>query len=175
MPDLVALHQQLGIPSDYASRHGFLPQPEADLASLVLISGVGAVPEIRLTQPAAAAWVHLRDAAANEGYTLLPLSGFRSVARQAEIIRKKTAAGQPMSAILAVNAAPGFSEHHTGCAVDVGTLGNAPFEEAFGETPEFRWLIDRARSFGFTLTYPRNNPHGIAYEPWHWRWNPDPL
>jgi D-alanyl-D-alanine carboxypeptidase len=22
------------------------------------------------------------------------------------------------------------------------------------------------------MSYPRGNPHGIVYEPWHWCWNP---
>ena len=43
-------------------------------------------------------------------------------------------------------------------------------EERFARTPEFRWLKKQAGRFGFQLSYPRNNPHGIAYEPWHWCW-----
>ena len=22
------------------------------------------------------------------------------------------------------------------------------------------------------MSYPRDNPHGIVYEPWHWCWQP---
>ena len=29
----------------------------------------------------------------------------------------------------------------------------------------------RAGDFGFALSYPRGNRHGIAYEPWHWCWS----
>ena len=32
------------------------------------------------------------------------------------------------------------------------------------------WLRTNAPRFGFHLSYPRNNPHGIGYEPWHWCW-----
>ena len=32
------------------------------------------------------------------------------------------------------------------------------------------WLVANAVRFGFALSYPRDNPHGIAYEPWHWCW-----
>ncbi|HLP25741.1 MAG TPA: D-alanyl-D-alanine carboxypeptidase family protein, partial [Acidobacteriota bacterium] len=35
---------------------------------------------------------------------------------------------------------------------------------------EFRWLKRHAGEFGFTLSYPKNNPHQIGYEPWHWCW-----
>ena len=47
---------------------------------------------------------------------LLIVSGFRSIEYQASLIRKKLNAGQSVSEILQVNAAPGFSEHHTGRA-----------------------------------------------------------
>jgi D-alanyl-D-alanine carboxypeptidase len=28
-----------------------------------------------------------------------------------------------------------------------------------------------AGDHGFRMSYPRGNPHGISYEPWHWRWH----
>ena len=65
-------------------------------------------------------------------------------------------------------AAPGHSEHHTGRAVDIATPGSRPLTEEFEDTDAFRWLTSRAVEFGFSLTYPRDNPWGIAYEPWHW-------
>ena len=52
--------------------------------------------------------------AAEDGVTLLIVSGYRSIDYQARLIRKKINAGQSVSEILAVNAAPGHSEHHTG-------------------------------------------------------------
>jgi D-alanyl-D-alanine carboxypeptidase len=67
-----------------------------------------------------------------------------------------------------VNAYPGHSEHHTGRAIDLGAPSVAPLEEEFENTPEFAWLRARAGSFGFQMTYPRSNVHGIVYEPWHW-------
>jgi len=32
-------------------------------------------------------------------------------------------------------------------------------------------LQKNARRFGYRLSYPRRNPHRIAYEPWHWCWH----
>ncbi len=116
----------------------------------------------------------MNAAAAADGIVLLPLSGFRSIARQAEIIRAKLAARQPLAQILRVNTAPGYSEHHTGRALDLGTPGDPPFEESFAQTPAFAWLMHHAAAFGFTLSYPRGNPHAIAFEPWHWCWHPAP-
>jgi len=165
------ISRSLGLPLNYATTRKLKPQREA--ARLVR---VGRAPDdgklIRLTPRAAAAWRRLREAAAREGIELLPLSGFRSVARQTEIIRAKLAAGQPLAAILRVNAAPGYSEHHTGRALDLGTSGHEKLDAGFARTAAFRWLARRAGEFGFRLSYPRRNRHGIAYEPWHWCWQP---
>ena len=70
--------------------------------------------------------------------------------------------------ILEVNTAPGYSEHHTGRAVDIATPGSRPLTEDFESTDAFRWLQAEATGFGFAMTYPRDNPWGIIYEPWHW-------
>ena len=67
-----------------------------------------------------------------------------------------------------MNAAPGYSEHHTGRAVDLTTPGTPPLLEAFERTAAFAWLERHAARFGFVMTYPRNNPLGVIYEPWHW-------
>ena len=46
-------------------------------------------------------------------------------------------------------------------------------EEDFENTGAFDWLSRRASQFGFHLSYPRDNPHGVIYEPWHWAWRED--
>lgn len=123
-----------------------------------------------LSRPATHAWRQLRDTALQDGVTLEAISGYRSHDYQLGIFRRKLARGQSIDEILAVNAAPGFSEHHGGHALDIGTPGEAPAEESFERTPAFAWLADHAGDFGFVMSYPRDNRHGIVYEPWHWRW-----
>ncbi len=112
----------------------------------------------------------MRTAAATDGAELQPLSGYRSVARQTKIIRQKIAAGITINEILRLVAAPGCSEHHTGRAIDIGSPENCALDENFARTPEYRWLRRHAARFGFRLSYPRRNAHGIGYEPWHWCW-----
>lgn len=119
----------------------------------------------------ARAWQRMQSAARVDGILLEAISGYRSHDYQLGIFRRKLARGLTVSEILAVNAAPGFSEHHGGQALDIGTPGEPPAEESFEETPAFAWLVERAGSFGFTLSYPRGNRHGIVYEPWHWCWH----
>lgn len=116
------------------------------------------------------AWNRMRSAAADDGVVLDAISGYRSHAYQMDIFARKRARGLGVDEILAVNAAPGFSEHHSGDALDIGTDDEPPAEESFERTAAFRWLSAHAGDFGFNLSYPRDNPHGIVYEPWHWRW-----
>lgn len=118
---------------------------------------------------AARAWRRMQAAALADGAALEAISGYRSHDYQLGIFRRKLARGLTVDEILAVNAAPGFSEHHAGTALDLGTPGEPPAEESFERTAAFAWLQRRAGEFGFVMSYPRDNPHGIVYEPWHWR------
>ncbi|MBP6534149.1 MAG: D-alanyl-D-alanine carboxypeptidase family protein, partial [Arenimonas sp.] len=116
----------------------------------------------------AQAWHRLRQAASADGVAIDAISGFRSQHYQMGIFRRKLARGLGINDILKVNAAPGFSEHHSGQAIDIGTSGEPAAEENFENTPAFEWLLGSAGGFGFHLSFPRGNPHGISYEPWHW-------
>ncbi len=160
------LHDKLGIPAGYGQDGG----PPGYVEALDLIEvGPNLVGRMqRLTPEAARQWQAMVDAAEADGVTLLIVSGFRSYEYQAALIRKKIDAGQVITDILEVNAAPGHSEHHTGLAVDIATPGARPLTEEFEKSAAFRWLEAYAANFGFTMSYPRNNPWGIIYEPWHW-------
>jgi D-alanyl-D-alanine carboxypeptidase len=124
--------------------------------------------EHRLTPAAAAAWRAMSAAALADGVTLKIVSAFRSIERQAEIVRAKRERGLSIDTILEVSAPPGYSEHHTGRAIDVTTDGVPALELEFERTAAFRWLLANAARFGFFLSYPEGNAHGYAYEPWHW-------
>ncbi|MGI9219829.1 MAG: M15 family metallopeptidase [Woeseiaceae bacterium] len=160
------LHKELGIHDDYGSDTGL--ESFAEAVELVEV-GPNLVGHMqRLTPQAAQQWSDMIRDAAKAKIQLLIVSGFRGVEYQADLIRKKIAAGQQIADILAVNTAPGFSEHHTGNAVDIATPGSRPLTEDFENTEAFQWLKAEAGQFGFSMTYPRDNPWGITYEPWHW-------
>lgn len=160
------LHTELGIPADYG-RDGTRPAYEE--ASALVEVGPNLVGRMqRLAPRAAQAWRDMQAAAEVDGIVLLIVSGYRSIDYQARLIRKKLNAGQTVSEILAVNAAPGHSEHHTGCAIDIATPGSRPLTEEFEDSEAFRWLTANAGRFGFSMSYPRGNPAGFIYEPWHW-------
>jgi D-alanyl-D-alanine carboxypeptidase len=162
--------EQLGISAEYLRDHGFVPIPEPADHDLRVIAATPR--EIRLVAPVAEAWSSLRDAALRDGIVLIPISGFRSVDYQADLFRRKLKAGKTVPEILAVNAPPGFSEHHSGRALDLATPDSPPLEEVFADTAAFKWLNLNANHFGFRMSYPRDNPQGFVFEPWHWCWGP---
>lgn len=156
----------LGISTELLTARGFRACEEA---SSLESAEVGADGRNHLLVPAAAeAWRRLKAAALVDGITLFIVSAFRSIDRQTEIVRRKLEAGLSVEDILTVCAPPGFSEHHTGRAIDISTPGCRALEIEFEQTAAFAWLSARAAEFGFYLSYPVGNNCGYQYEPWHW-------
>lgn len=158
----------LGVPRDYGRTRGLRRVREPRRLASIGRDTQGR--EQYLAPRAARAWAHMRDAAASAGVELEIVSAFRSIEYQLGILRRKLERGQSVDEILRVSAAPGYSEHHTGRALDITTPGYAALEEEFERSLAFAWLQKNAKLYNFTLSYPRGNRHGIAYEPWHWCW-----
>ena len=160
------LHKEIGIPADYrtACKLPVCKEP-VDL--------VDTEPDYynrpqKLTAEAHIAWTAMKQAAADKGVSLFLISAFRSYEYQRNLFKKKLAQGAQLNEILGVNAAPGYSEHHTGRAIDLSTINCPALEEEFEKTQAFEWLMRNSEEFGFTLSYPKDNPYGLNYEPWHW-------
>lgn len=167
--ELVARSRQMGVPRGYGRERGL--RIVAEPRTLAFIGyDISQRPQW-LIPDAARAWFAMRADAAKGLVELQVVSAFRSVEYQVGIIERKVARGLAMADILKVSAAPGYSEHHSGRALDVTTPGFAVLEEEFERSPAFAWLVRHAGGYGFALSYPRGNPHAIAYEPWHWCWH----
>ncbi len=67
---------------------------------------------------------------------------------------------------------PGYSEHITGLAVDLGGNGNFDLGDDFKDTPAYAWLIENCANYGFILRFPADKVDvtGVMYEPWHYRY-----
>ena len=156
----------LGLDESYGQRSGLALVAEP--ARLALAGFDRYRRPLWLGTAAARAWQLMQRSAYADGIVLEAISGYRSHDYQLGIFERKLARGQTVEQILNVNAAPGYSEHHGGNALDIGTPGEPPAEESFERTPAFAWLQANASNFGFHMSYPRDNPHGIVYEPWHW-------
>ncbi|MCH8866557.1 MAG: D-alanyl-D-alanine carboxypeptidase family protein [Proteobacteria bacterium] len=160
------LHAELGIPDDYGVD---VDQPVFYEAIDLVEVGPNLLGRMqKLTALAALRWQAMVAASTEDQITLLIVSGYRSIEYQGALIRKKLNAGQAIEEILRVNTAPGYSEHHSGQAIDIATPGSRPLTEDFESTDAFRWLEAEAGRFDFSMTYPRHNSWRIAYEPWHW-------
>ncbi len=156
----------LGISSELITARGVR---ECEEATTLDVAEVGADGRDHLLVPLAAeAWRSLKAAALADGIDLFIVSAFRSIYRQAQIVRRKLESGAAVESILTVCAPPGFSEHHTGRAVDLSTSGSRALEVEFDKTAAYAWLTQHAAEFGYYLSYPIGNVWGYQYEPWHW-------
>lgn len=157
---------ELNIPSTTAAERGLVLYQEAKELVLIVTDPNGRM--YHLEPNAAYAWFKMYEAAKSQNIDLSVVSAFRSVSRQADIIKRKLDRGLPLNQILMVSALPGYSEHHTGRAIDLVSAKGAPLEVEFEQTSCFDWLTRYANSYGFFMSYPRNNIFGYEYEPWHW-------
>jgi zinc D-Ala-D-Ala carboxypeptidase len=149
---------------------GHLTYSEAPAAELEVITSDG---QIRLRKSAAEAYQRMSADAAAAGVTLAPLSGFRSVSDQNQLFfRVKEERNQATANRAAVSAPPGHSEHHTGYALDIGdgTRPDTNLNESFETTAAHQWLVANAARYSFEISFPKDNPQGVSYEPWHWRY-----
>ncbi|MEH1847635.1 MAG: M15 family metallopeptidase [Nostoc sp.] len=148
---------------------GHLPYPEAPESELVTIF---ANRGIRMRKAAAQKFQEMVAAARSAGVILVPISGFRSVKDQVQLFFAEGAQRNQTPAVrAALSAPPGYSEHHTGYAVDIGD-GAVPatnLQTNFDNTKAYRWLQANAARFSFEMSFPKDNVQGVSYEPWHWR------
>lgn len=149
---------------------GHLPYQEAPESQLRPVNRDG---KIRLRQGAAEKFLQMQAAARADGVILTLISGFRSLKEQEYLFFGiKEQRNQETKKRAEVSAPPGYSEHHTGYAIDIGD-GRAPatnLNTSFENTAAFRWLKNHAARYSFELSFPPNNPQGVSYEPWHWRY-----
>lgn len=135
---------------------------EANPADLVTIEGGK-----QLHRDAAAAWSRLKAAAQRDGVNLTILSAYRSKAYQQGIVNRKKARGQSAKQIYYTSSHPGYSEHHTGFAVDFNSL-----EYSFENSKAYQWLDKNAKAQGWIQSFTRESSrtNGVSYEPWHWKY-----
>lgn len=127
---------------------------------------------MQVRDAAATALEQLNAAATKANIPVQVVSGYRSYDYQVSVYGNyvKTV-GQ--SAADQESARPGYSEHQTGMAVDLGAQnGTCTLEACFGTTPEGKWLAANAYLYGYILRYPADKIAitGYEYEPWHFRY-----
>lgn len=115
--------------------------------------------DIQLRAHVATALQQMINAANTEGVTqFIVMSGYRNLEEQQALYDE-------MGSSYAMK--PGYSEHHTGLALDIGST-----EGTMEVAPEGKWVANNAHRFGFVLRYPADKTAitGIEFEPWHLRY-----
>lgn len=115
----------------------------------------------------------LREDLLQSGIQIELESAYRSVARQKELIEELRAT-EGDDYVKNYAAVPGYSEHHTGLALDVTVVENGKAtNDVYGkwETP-YQKMHRKLAEHGFILRYPpgKTAVTGYAYESWHCRY-----
>lgn len=121
---------------------------------------------------AASALETMYAAAANEGVTLITCSSYRSASYQ-DTLYNNYVAMYGTAVADTISARPGYSDHQTGLAVDIGDHDQATvFTQAMENTVEGQWLYAHVHEYGFILRYPKGKEWitGYSFEPWHYRY-----
>ncbi len=116
----------------------------------------------------------LRDAT-NAGLKIWVSTGYRSFERQEQIFSRNVndaianglTKDEAFREVMRETSLPGYSEHHTGLAIDFNAA-----DIEFTETAEYSWLIEHSQNYGFILRYPQDkeNITGRPFEPAHFRY-----
>jgi len=163
---VASTHQLLGFSVEVAQRSRLELQFEPQ--QLVPV-GRGLYGRLHFLAPeAATAWRILDAAARADGIELKLVSSFRSVSYQARLIQNRLEDGIGKERVLYGMALPGYSEHHSGCALDLASDEHPEISADFRDTAAYAWLQQYAADFGFVESYPAGNSAGIMHEPWHW-------
>jgi zinc D-Ala-D-Ala carboxypeptidase len=158
----------LSLPKQY----GHLPYQEAPLNTLKIVGKYYDRFE-KLHSEATIVFKEMQAKAKLDGIGIVPISGFRTVADQELLFKRQINRQQgSVEAAARLSAPAGYSEHHTGYAIDIGeeSSPNTDLKLEFEYTAAYSWLKNKAESYRFILSFPKNNSQGVSFEPWHWRY-----
>lgn len=132
-------------------------------SDLVLVDGQ------KMRKEAATAFKKMQSDAKGEGLKILAVSGYRTVSYQRGLYNRYLA-GDSKENVDRYSARAGYSEHHTGLAVDV--FGSKDGLRQFETTPEYPWVKENCYKYGFIIRYLKETEAITGYEaePWHLRY-----
>ena len=133
--------------------------------NLVTINGY-----IRIVDYVKDAYNELKSDSSVLGLNIYASSGYRSYSDQKYIYDNYVRIDGTEKADT-YSARPGYSEHQTGLAIDVGTPSTKNLGD-FLYTDEYKWMIENAHNYGFILRYKEETEKitGYMYEAWHFRY-----
>ena len=114
-------------------------------------------------------FINMKNDILKEGMNIRIISAYRSFSYQDNLYNNYLKKDSK-DIVDTYSARPGYSEHHTGLAIDIDN-GKIDFNK-FYLTKEFLWMDNNAHKYGFILRYPKDKEYitGYSYEPWHYRY-----
>ena len=113
------------------------------------------------------AFKKMSEAASKEGYSIIINSAYRSYQDQVDLsdLYLRTYGQNYVDKYVAK---PGYSEHQTGLAFDIGSLNT----NVFANSKEYVWMKDNAHKYGFIERFQKKYEGitGFRSEPWHYRY-----
>lgn len=153
-----------------------MPKKEHYIDGILIANKVYPMPEDFTpgeSKEARNAFNKLNEKAKSAGFVFDAFSTYRSYERQVELYNGYVSRdGKALADTY--SARPGFSEHQSGLAFDIGEVGNSAdyADDRFGETEAGKWLAKNAHEFGFIIRYPKGKEEitGYKHESWHYRY-----
>lgn len=136
--------------------------------------------DIKVEKKALEAYYKLEKDLENDGIDIELDSVYRSVQDQQDLIDEWTA--DPTKGpdyVKKFVGVPGYSEHHTGLAIDICLVKDGKIiddnDEMIAEKEIFAKIHSKLADYGFILRYPegKEESSGYTYEPWHFRYIDD--
>lgn len=127
------------------------------------------VNNLYINKEAYEAFLNMKNNMKEENLNIRIISAYRSFDYQEELYGNYLKK-EKQSIVDTYSARAGYSEHHTGLAIDVDNT-KLDFNK-FYLTKEFIWMNDNSYKYGFILRYPKDKEKitGYKYEPWHFRY-----
>lgn len=121
---------------------------------------------LSLTKEAEKALREMGKASKEDGITLTISSSYRSYKYQDRTFKYWSSIDGEEKAER-YSARPGTSQHQLGTAVDFGSI-----DDSFAETKQYKWLMDNAYKYGWSLSFPYGyeDVTGYKWESWHFRY-----
>ncbi len=99
------------------------------------------------------------------------ISGYRTFDSQKSLYDRRVES-EGVEATDKYTALPGFSEHHSGYAVDFAIYTSEGLYYDFYGQDEYKWVLDHCYEYGFIERYQKEKKEltGFEAEPWHFRY-----
>ena len=131
--------------------------------------------DIQVEEKAFEAYLKLKEFLKDKNIEIAIASSYRSIETQ-ESIYQDFIVRYGQNYADSYVATPGYSEHHTGLAIDISLKINGEFIDdndlLMENTKTFEEIHKYIKDFGFILRYPEGKEDitGYPYEPWHLRY-----